>query len=56
VLEIITSDLFWWGIFVGYILGCICGFIVEILCLAAGRNDIDTWMESDDKREKQKNN
>jgi len=39
---------FWLGIIIGYIIGCIVAFIVEILCIASGRSDIDTWMYEED--------
>ena len=41
-------DDFWLGLIVGYVIGGIVSFIVEILCIASGRSDIDTWMEDGD--------
>ena len=40
--------MFWLGLFVGYILGIIMCFIVECLCIAAGKSDKEKWMEDDD--------
>lgn len=39
--------MFWLGLFIGYILGMVTCFIVELLCIAAGKEDIDKWMEED---------
>ena len=40
--------MFWLGLFVGYILGIVMCFIVECLCIVAGKSDKDKWMEDDD--------
>lgn len=47
---------FWIGFIIGFIIAIIVGFIVECMCIVAGKSDIETWMESDEEREKQKNN
>lgn len=33
----------------GYLVGQIVAFIVEVLCIASGHSDIDKWMEEGDK-------
>ena len=38
---------FWLGIIIGYVVGQIVAFIVEILCIATGKSDIDKWTEED---------
>ena len=38
---------FWLGIIIGYVVGCIVAFIVEILCIASGNSDPDKWTEED---------
>ena len=40
--------MFWLGLFVGYILGIVMCFIVECMCIVAGKSDKDKWMEDDD--------
>ena len=40
--------MFWLGLFVGYILGIVMCFIVECLCIVAGKSDKEKWMEDDD--------
>lgn len=39
--------MFWTGLIVGYAIGNIVAFIIEVLCIAAGKEDIDKWMEED---------
>ena len=40
--------MFWIGFIIGYIVGMITCFIVELLCIFTGNDDIDKWMEDDD--------
>ena len=47
MLELITNDVFWLGLAIGYVIATIVGFIIECMCIVAGRSDIDTWMEED---------
>ena len=47
---------FWIGFIIGFLLSMIVGFIIECMCIVAGKSDIEKWMESDEEREKQKNN
>jgi hypothetical protein len=35
------------GVIIGYVIGMICSFIVETLCIATGKSDINTWVEED---------
>ena len=39
--------MFWIGFIIGGIIGIIISFIIECLCIAAGKEDIDKWMEED---------
>jgi len=39
--------MFWLGLIIGFIIGGIVDFIIEILCIAAGRSETDYWMEED---------
>lgn len=39
--------MLWIGFLVGGMVGFIISFIVEILCIVAGKSDIETWMEED---------
>lgn len=36
---------FWIGLIIGYLLGTIICFIVECMCIVAGKSDKDKWME-----------
>ena len=38
---------FWVGLIVGYLLGGIMAFIIEIVCIASGNSDPDKWIEED---------
>ena len=40
--------MFWLGLFIGYILGMITCFIVELLCIFADNDNLDKWMEGKD--------
>ena len=42
---------FWLGIFLGYVIGQIVAFIVEMLCIASGNSEINKWMEEGDKND-----
>ena len=49
MLEIITNDVFWLGLAVGYVIATIVGVIVECVCIKFGKANIDTWMEEEGK-------
>ena len=38
---------FWLGLVIGYVIGQIVAIIVELLCIATGKSDINTWVEED---------
>ena len=48
LLELLKSDIFWIGFAVGFVICGIFSFILECICIASGRSDINTWMEEDD--------
>lgn len=39
---------FWLGIILGYIIGNIVAFLVEMLCIATGNSDVDKWMDKEE--------
>ena len=47
ILQLLANDTFWIGFAIGFIVSMVVGFIIECMCISAGRSDIETWMESD---------
>lgn len=47
LLMLLASDIFWIGFAIGFVISMIVGFVIECMCIVAGRSDIDTWMEED---------
>ena len=45
LLLLLASDTFWIGFAIGFIVSMIVGFIVECMCIAAGRSDVEVWVE-----------
>jgi len=48
LLKLLQSDVFWIGFAIGFIISMVVGFVIECMCIASGRSDIDTWMEDGD--------
>lgn len=47
LIMLLASDTFWLGFAIGFVISMVIGFIIECMCIAAGRSDIETWMEED---------
>ena len=44
MIELIINNL---DFILGYVLGCIVCFIVELLCIASDKKELNKWMEKD---------
>ena len=51
LLRLLASDTFWLGFAIGFVVSMIVGFIVECMCIAAGRSDMEVWVEEIDDNE-----
>lgn len=47
LILLLASDTFWIGFAIGFVISIIVGFVIECMCIVAGRSDIETWMEED---------
>ena len=45
IFRLLASDTFWIGFAIGFVVSMIVGFIVECMCIAAGRSDVEVWVE-----------
>ena len=44
IFRLLASDTFWLGFAIGFVVSMIVGFIVECMCIAAGRSDVEVWV------------
>lgn len=47
MIELISNDIFWLGLCIGYVLACIVCFIVELLCVMTDKKELEKWMEEE---------